>query len=306
MKSWLPRNAEFSDKQKATTTALSQQSLAAGFDAGHEELVANEKPIPKYVLNWLAQLRLLYGVPFEYLVCDEKYLPVESIRFFYIDRNWSDALIDGALSIGTTSRDQLFKNSNIQGITNTLDGFENSVRSGLRGLDQNTGSNSELVSGFLLRSSVVSGYPGMEVRGYADKKGSQLLDILRLERLSPDILLCLFAGKPADVALQQPPEGLHFGVRKDENNNSYYVYLRNISGDDVGMQILPEKRAAAEFRAGADGVLDVSKTVQNIATNLSVEKLPSSAFAIQMIRASGLQQFTTGVPPKNNQDNSHD
>ncbi len=295
MKSWLPRNTEFSDKQKATTTALAQQSLAA-----------NEKPMPKYVVNWLSQLRLLYGVPFEYLVCDEKYLPVESIRFFYIDRNWSDALIDGALSIGTTSRDQLFKNSNVQGISDTLDGLENSVRSSLRGLDQSSGSNSELVCGFLLRSSVVSGYPGMEVRGYADKEGTKLLDILRLERLSPDILLCLFAGKPADVALQQPPEGLHFGVRKDETDNSYYVYLRHISGDDVGMQILPAERASAEFRDGTEGVLNVSKTAQNIATRLNVEKLPSSAFAIQMIRASGLQQFTTGVPPKNNQDNSHD
>lgn len=295
MKSWLPRNAEFSDKQKATTTALAQQPLTA-----------NKKPMPKYVVNWLSQLRLLYGVPFEYLVCDEKYLPVESIRFFYIDRNWNDALIDGALSIGTTSRDQLFKNSNVQGISDTLDGLENSVRSALRGLDQDSSSNSELVCGFLLRSSVVSGYPGMEVRGYADKEGTKLLDILRLERLSPDILLCLFAGKPADVALQQPPEGLHFGVRKDETGNSYYVYLRHISGDDVGMQILPPERASAEFRGGAEGVLNVSKTAQNIATSLNVEKLPSSAFAIQMIRASGLQQFTTGVPPKNNQDNSHD
>jgi hypothetical protein len=32
--------------------------------------------------NWLARLKLLYGVPFNYLVPDEGMLPPESIRFF--------------------------------------------------------------------------------------------------------------------------------------------------------------------------------------------------------------------------------
>ena len=48
-------------------------------------------------------LRLLEQVPFCYLVPDSLLLPPESIRFFYVDRNWTDALIQGALSVGTVN-----------------------------------------------------------------------------------------------------------------------------------------------------------------------------------------------------------
>ena len=50
-----------------------------------------------------AVLRLLHGVPFSYLVPDAELLPVESIRFFYLDRAWTDALVQGALSVVTPS-----------------------------------------------------------------------------------------------------------------------------------------------------------------------------------------------------------
>ena len=40
-------------------------------------------------------------MPFSYLVPDAELLPLESIRFFYLDRAWTDALVQGALSVGT-------------------------------------------------------------------------------------------------------------------------------------------------------------------------------------------------------------
>ena len=52
------------------------------------------------VVSWLSRLRLLEGVPFPYIVPSEGMLPNESIRFFHVDRNWLDALVDGALSVG--------------------------------------------------------------------------------------------------------------------------------------------------------------------------------------------------------------
>ena len=52
------------------------------------------------VTGWLAKLYLLYGVPFNTLVPDHRMLPMESVRFFYIDENWLTALLNGALSIG--------------------------------------------------------------------------------------------------------------------------------------------------------------------------------------------------------------
>ena len=53
-----------------------------------------------YITEWLSRLRLLDGVPFPYIVPSEGMLPSESIRFFHLDRNWLDALVDGALSTG--------------------------------------------------------------------------------------------------------------------------------------------------------------------------------------------------------------
>ena len=55
--------------------------------------------VPRDLRQWLARLRLLEGVPFAYLVADSELLPPESIRFFYLDRNWTDALVQGALSV---------------------------------------------------------------------------------------------------------------------------------------------------------------------------------------------------------------
>ena len=52
------------------------------------------------MLAWFANLAMLEGVPFNYLVPDERMLPPESIRFFHVDQDWIDALIDGAFSIG--------------------------------------------------------------------------------------------------------------------------------------------------------------------------------------------------------------
>ena len=58
-------------------------------------------------LQWLASLRTLGQVPFQYMVPSEDMLPNETIRFFHVDRNWLDSLIDGALSVAlVTSREK--------------------------------------------------------------------------------------------------------------------------------------------------------------------------------------------------------
>ena len=66
-------------------------------DAGQDRIT------PLAVRDWLARLRLLEGVPFNNIVADSELLPPESIRFFYLDRAWTDALVQGALSVGTVN-----------------------------------------------------------------------------------------------------------------------------------------------------------------------------------------------------------
>ena len=80
------------------------------------------------------------------------------------------------------------------------------------------------VSGFLLRSRAVSGWPGLHVRAYRDELGQAddatipesdpgRLKVLRMERLAPAVLLVLFDGVPAVVHIEEPRQGIQFGVR---------------------------------------------------------------------------------------------
>jgi hypothetical protein len=64
--------------------------------------------IPQTVCQWLARLVLLYRVPFTYLVADERMLPPDSMRFFYLDPGWLKCLLEGACSVGrSVAHDEL-------------------------------------------------------------------------------------------------------------------------------------------------------------------------------------------------------
>lgn len=56
--------------------------------------------IPEEILNSLARWVLLYDVPFPYMAVREEMLPPESIRFFFLDKSYIAALLDGAMSLG--------------------------------------------------------------------------------------------------------------------------------------------------------------------------------------------------------------
>src|SRR5262249_16154623 len=58
---------------------------------------------PGELRRFLGGLRLLEGVPFSYLVPDARLLPLESIRFFYLDRACTDAMTQGVLGVGTVT-----------------------------------------------------------------------------------------------------------------------------------------------------------------------------------------------------------
>src|SRR5262245_19805440 len=78
-----------------------QEKIAATFaDPAAIQSSLDRVLLPELLSRWLGRLRLLKGVPFNYLIPDEGMLPPESIRFFYLDMNWVDALLDGAFSIG--------------------------------------------------------------------------------------------------------------------------------------------------------------------------------------------------------------
>ena len=136
-----------------------------------------EAEMPPYMESFLAHLRLLVGVPFDYLVPDERLLPDESIRFFYIDRSWTDRLVDGAIAVGKIgTREQAHHQAHAPAVNQQLDQTERIVRDLQRGIadfatlkanNDNSPAAADVITGFLLRSQAVSGWPSMDVRAYS-------------------------------------------------------------------------------------------------------------------------------------------
>ncbi|WP_437759607.1 hypothetical protein [Sorangium sp. So ce1389] len=103
--------------------------------------------MPETVQRWFDDLRLLVGLPFSYLVPDERVLPVEGLRFFHVDPVWIDCLCDGALSLGRVT------DADVQS-DRTLRASRSFARSAAP------------VTGFVMRSAVVAGWPDLIVEAY--------------------------------------------------------------------------------------------------------------------------------------------
>ena len=201
------------------------------------------------VTDWLARLRVLEGVPFTYLVPFEEMLPNETIRFFHIDRNWLDALVDGAMSAGRIgSEDAGYDAERYHAIMNELHKKERDQRlySQKLWLDSDIPNatleiTGETLTGFLLRSSAVRHWPGIEVSAYHSTSGkvtyanADRIPTIRQERLSESVLLCIFNGTPNHVRLQEPYEGIQIGVDSGQalptNDKAYEINLKNMKAD---------------------------------------------------------------------------
>ena len=251
--------------------------------------------IPDELRDGLVRLRLLHDVPFAYFVADTQLLPEESIRWFYIDRRWTDALVQGALSVGTVNTDDRLQLTERYGeIRDALDTAERNVRR--RDGDPFMQGPAGPISGFILRSRVVSGWPGLHVRAFKEEPTEgdgfdfpdnhpQRMRLLRLERLAPAVLLCLFDGIPKEVHIQEPRHGVQFGVDETISGSSMtaIVPVRNPA---VGVDPT-NKTATVQFRPNAAGVVDIQALEREFAAKGgagSDNKLDSAEYALQMIR----------------------
>ncbi|WPQ61431.1 hypothetical protein SIO70_24020 [Chitinophaga sancti] len=264
--------------------------------------------LPDNLTNWLAQLTLLYGVPVEYMVADNRMLPLESMRFFYIDRNWLDRLVDGALSVGVlSSREQVFNETFYEDIYAQIDVRQMQLRANLRNeTPPAVTAAGGGMTGVIFRSAVVSGWPGLEIEAYKDKV---LLRILRMDRLSDNTMLCIWEDLPDTVNFIEPSEGLHFGVIMDPGADTFKVYLRGLGYPTTnpypaGEQIFngPDPVAASGgFRSGVKGVIDIAGLKNNITKAMPAGALPDGklspgAMAIQMVRGAGKQPYDMNSP----------
>jgi hypothetical protein len=259
--------------------------------------------VPPELRQWLVRLRLLDGVPFAYLVADTDLLPEESIRWFYVDRRWTDALIQGALAVGTVNSDDRTQLTNrYPAVRAELDREERNLRRA-GGSDRYQGGTGP-ISGFLLRSRAVSGWPAMHVRAFSiepaaaddaripeDQPGRMRL--LRLERLAPAVLLCLFDGVPKVVHLEEPRQGVQFGFDATGQDDNLTATLRPRNA--TTFEYLPGPPIDVPFRSGgASGVVDIQRLERRLKTRVgsgAADGLDSSEYALQLVRFPFRQVF---------------
>ncbi|HZN93862.1 MAG TPA: hypothetical protein VFB81_14220 [Myxococcales bacterium] len=156
---------------------------------------ATKVDLPGRLLGWLIDLRLLRHVPLAYLVPDPALLPVESIRFFHVDRTWADRVVDGALSAGDIGTvDMTFRATTLTKIRKLL--------------DTALGVGDGPITGMLIRSELVERWPDLIVQPLPADKAT----VIRQDVVSDSIMIVLFAGVPTEVRIREPDVGLRFGV----------------------------------------------------------------------------------------------
>ena len=241
--------------EKAYLPPAVSERAPAGESAG-----ALPAGLPEVLSAWLGHLGLLYGVPFNYLVPDPRMLSPESIRFFFVDPMWIESLVDGAFSVGKdSSRDDVHHEAMLPAIRSATAVSARTLRSKQHGLAVTAAAGNAgdgPMTGLLLRSALVSGWPGLEVKAF---DGEHPLNPLRIERLSPDVLIALFDGVATRIAIAEPPETLHFGLQRQ--------------GSPIPAVMRQDSR-----------VLDVGST-RKVLKNAKKTPLSPADFAIQVLSA---------------------
>lgn len=258
--------------------------------------------------TWLGNLALLHGISFNHLVPDQRMLPVESVRFFYVDQNWIHVLLDGAMSVGIHGTREKMANDIL---VPTLRKHSLQKAASARGKLLNNNKTADPappqlpVAGMLLRSALVSGWPGLSITATA--KGASV-NIMRIDHLAPTILLVLWSAVPDTVTISQPEQGLIFGVE-----DGWTIVRRSLDSNTLGQQLgAPSFPASGDFTQFMRPVLNnIGGLVLNLVPPvedtqgyvipamtraLSQLKITAAQFAIEMVKTP--EQITFNPPVK--------
>jgi hypothetical protein len=195
-------------KPSGQSTEISQNSIQLLFQPQQTNPTTGK--VPQSIVDWFQNLIRLNSIPFNYLVPDPGLLPLESLRFFQVDPTWLECVIDGAFGIGDVLTQEAHYQQCKEQILPCM-------------------KNLETVTGFLLRSQVIEHYPSLEIKGIDHQE--KVLKLLRLERLSNNVMICLFSGIVASITINQKPEALHFGFKANAQHK--FVTLREPTTGDV-------------------------------------------------------------------------
>ena len=278
-------------------------------------LTSPANPAEDNIADWLGRLKLLHGVPFNYLVPDVDMLPMESIRFFCCDNVWLDYLVEGALSLGRSTTGDHTHDKAFLGDLHTFSrhGLKKQRGKALGHLSLHLSKREsklfnsapiaadERVTGFLLRSGVVSGWDGMQIEALNDK--GRPCTVLRMDHLSPNVLLCIYEGTVAKVCMHEYPEVLHFGVDTSPDDGSFlksYRYLKDRPDGVAGTEVKDLKSLlVSDFVRGKNGVLRINEMAEAMEKNLKESpqvqyqgSFNAAEFALEMVVGVEAVNFT--------------
>ncbi|KAF5598042.1 Tol [Fusarium pseudocircinatum] len=155
------------------------------------------------IQEWILNKLHLSGIPAHYYLPDPSYVPEETLRFFHIDLNWMDALIDGALSLAnhlaSTPAEDYCRSALKQALNEY---FKKPITADY--CQQNP------TYGFILRSKLLVQFPDLAVKAEFSKnsvhsnedwdKVKPKAPILVQRRLGPDMMLVLMDREPPSLS----------------------------------------------------------------------------------------------------------
>ena len=266
---------------------------------------------PPEVARWLARLVLLYRVPYDYLVPDARLLPNRSLRFFQIDPNWLKCLLEGACSVGRVSAGdhQIDRWMRAHFLETALSDApkvrrradENAAAPLVRPAGENGEKTVEAkvqelvtldwpLSGFLMKSPLVSHWNGLEMFA-RNAAGDQVLP-LRIDRVAPDTLLCIFHGGLSEVEIRPPAEAIHHGAATGGEG-----YIKDMLRDPAtGMPQKVTGGHSIPLRDAQARVIDLQGLGASLAKTLDVTgDFGSGDLAMQLIETTPTLVFRTGA-----------
>lgn len=237
------------------------------------------------IRQWMENKTFLDGIPFNYLVPDERFLPEESIRFFSLDRHWIECLQYGAFKLGGAIR------MDSDATTAEIKDLE------WQAFKKLTNIYDQEWTGFIIRSQLISGWPDLRIEGFPsgptdselkeDLLDNQTLPLVHRELLGPNVMICLFQGNLHTMDLYLKPEGLKFGV-DTKTDGGFEKDFQFMPGTiDIPLKGSPENQ-----------VLDVNAIALALKGKLNIDNMSSAHYGMEMIDGSNKGRFVRTSNPE--------
>jgi len=180
-------------------------NTGAGKDANNKPILYNgfNKDRPSnsdwpIIHDWIAEKLSLGGIPPQYIIPESSFVPLESLRFFYIDDFWLDCLIDGALSVANhLDKDDDMVRRLIKETFNTY--LANDV--------PDAGFKPQIPGyGFMIRSKLIKFMPDLQITVKWNNPDGRF-PVCRWTKWDDQTLMCLLDRQPEElqaITLSQP------------------------------------------------------------------------------------------------------